>query len=156
MGKISFLDTLKGIKITVSQGFDNEFLILGEEEKATALTLRFASLEHHTSVGFRVERFFQDVVIVTISLTKESKYIRRVLCNFDIFIDDKPLFSLYLDFFFIVFRRSDRSFSLDSFTLFTSLYLVNVPRRAILNSNRVQNELVLICVVIVLVDLEII
>lgn len=103
MGKISFLDALEGVKITVSQSFDDEFLVLGEEEKAAALALRFTSLEHHTSVGFWVERFSQDFVIVTISLTKEGKYIGRVFCNLNVLIDDKPLFRLKLGFFSVLF-----------------------------------------------------
>ena len=91
VGKVWLLNALEGVEVTVSHGLDNELLISREEEKAATLTLRLTSFKDHLTVGSGVERLFQDRVVVAILLAKESKDVRSVLSDLDIFIDHQQV-----------------------------------------------------------------
>lgn len=48
--EVGFLDTLEGVKITLCHGFDDEVLVLAEEEKASAFALRLSCLKNSLHV----------------------------------------------------------------------------------------------------------
>jgi len=89
MLEVVLLDPLPGSEVVLSHGLDDKLLILAEEEEAAGLALRLASLENHRAVDFRVERLAQDIIVVSVLLSKESEDIRSIFCNFDIFINDE-------------------------------------------------------------------
>ena len=117
-----------------------------------------SSLEHHPAVGLRVKRLSEDLIVVAILLTKESKHIWSILGNLNVLIDDQLVVDYLCSLSQKCFTSSfhgflGRSRAYDAFLFFITLNSIDVPLLPVFNLNRVQNESVLVRVIIVLVDL---
>ena len=147
--KVSFLDSLEGIKVGISHSLDNEPLILREEEKAATFSLGFSCFEDHLLVLLWVETITQYFIIEAIFLSKESKNIWRVLNNMDVLVDDK---------FFVKrdgFARITTTLRKPSQILVIS-NLGHIPVVLVFDFNAFENEFVGTLVIIVIVDFEVV
>ena len=131
MREIWLLDSLEGIEVTISHCLDDESLISREEEEATALALRFASLEDHFAIGGRIERLFQYTVVIAVLLPQKGEDIWRVLRHFNVLINHEKVL---LGFAHPITFGSAGHFAEDALSL-CSLHSVDVPRFLVFDLN---------------------
>jgi hypothetical protein len=153
MGKVSFLNALERIKITVGHGLGGEFFVVGKEEETSTFTLRLTSPKNHAAVDFWVKRYFQDFVIIAILLAEEGEDVWGVLSDNDLIVNNQFVFKLGLD---LLTRGTESAIAVSSKIIYIILNLVDVPIVAVLNFYLDELKLVNVFVVVVLVNPEII